>query len=259
LFERTRNGRAGTVLAVTLAFIAHAALANYTPDVTPRSPKTPPLEVQFVAAEPPPPPPPPPATAESPIAEPKLQAPAVAKPAAAPAAAPPPPAAAPAVLTAKEIEPAQASADMLDFTSDPNATQLSSGVVALGGKGTHGVRTASVTAPAVALPRAQGSGSGEALTQLGDLSRKPSLGVDDPCRGFFPPSALDNRAQASVLVVISKDGSVKRTSLVNESPAGQGFGAAAQACMKKQRFTPALDRQGQLAATQMRVNVRFNR
>lgn len=260
LFERTRNGRAGAVLAVSVACMTHVALASYTPDAhSVRPPMEPPLELEFVTEEPPPPPPPLP-TSEPPVVEPAPRAPAAAKPVAAPAAPPPPPAAAPAVVTAKELEPAQASPDMLDFTSDPNATALSSGVVAVGGKGDRGARNASLAAPQVTSARpAVAGGGGEELTQLGDLSRKPSLGVDDPCRGFFPSGALDNSAKVSLMVVIKKDGSVKSTSLANESPAGQGFGAAAQACMKKQRFVPALDRQGQLAATAMRVNVRFNR
>lgn len=262
LFERTRNGRVGAVLAVSVACITHVALASYTPAAhSVRPPMEPPLELEFVAEEPPPPPPPiPEPIPEPPSVEPVLRAPAAAKPVPTPAAPPPPPAAAPAVVTAKEIEPAQASADMLDFTSDPTATQLSSGVVAVGGKGDRGVRTASLSTPQVTTTRpAAGGGGGEELTQLGDLSRKPSLGADDPCRGFFPSGALDNSAKVAIMVVIKKDGSVKSTSLVNESPAGQGFGAAAQACMKKQRFVPALDRQGQVAATAMRVNVRFNR
>jgi len=62
-----------------------------------------------------------------------------------------------------------------------------------------------------------------------------------------------------VLVTIAKSGAVSKVTLVSESPAGQGFGAAARTCMSRKRFTVALDREGNAAATAVRVNVRFTR
>jgi len=94
---------------------------------------------------------------------------------------------------------------------------------------------------------------------VADLSQKPRLDESDPCRGFFPQSALDDSAQVSVMVVVGKTGSVGRATVVSETPSGQGFGAAARACMSSKRFTPALDRAGSPTATAVRVNVRFRR
>ena len=64
---------------------------------------------------------------------------------------------------------------------------------------------------------------------------------------------------AAVEMVIGKNGSVGNASVVSESPAGQGFGAAARRCMLSQTFVPALDHGGNAAATALNVNVRFTR
>ena len=66
-------------------------------------------------------------------------------------------------------------------------------------------------------------------------------------------------AQTAVMVVVAKSGAVSSATVLSESPAGQGFGAAARACLLAKHFTPALDREGQLAATAVRVNIRFSR
>jgi hypothetical protein len=52
---------------------------------------------------------------------------------------------------------------------------------------------------------------------------------------------------------------VQSARVVGETPAGQGFGGAARACMMSKHFTPALDKSGAVAATSLRVNVRFRR
>ena len=66
-------------------------------------------------------------------------------------------------------------------------------------------------------------------------------------------------ATAAVLVTIGKSGAVSSVQLVSESPAGQGFGAAARTCMHNKRFSPGLDRDGNPTATAIRVNIRFMR
>jgi hypothetical protein len=59
--------------------------------------------------------------------------------------------------------------------------------------------------------------------------------------------------------VIGKSGQVSNANVVSESPTGQGFGAAARRCMLDQVFVPALDRDGNAAATALNVNVKFSR
>jgi hypothetical protein len=66
-------------------------------------------------------------------------------------------------------------------------------------------------------------------------------------------------ALVSVRVVINKTGKVSRADVVSETPSGQGFGVAARTCMLDQVFVPAIDREGNAAATALAVNVRFSR
>ncbi|MGC4087595.1 MAG: energy transducer TonB [Polyangiaceae bacterium] len=216
-----------------------------------------PVEVELVAPPPPPAPPEPLPERETP---PEPQAAPRMAPARAAAAPPPAPAQAGALHTAKDDPSAQAQPEPLDFTHDPNVAGFGAGVVAVGGTAAFGVKNA---APA---PRQAEQGvapaaktSGESLTAAADLGRKPSLGESDPCRGYFPQAASDDVANASVMVTLNKSGSVSKVTLLNETPSGQGFGAAARACMQSKHFTPALDREGRPTATAIRVNVRFSR
>jgi hypothetical protein len=136
-----------------------------------------------------------------------------------------------------------------------------SGVVAIGGKAEVGASHAKLSA-APASTGTVGTASkplGDALISASDLSRKPGLDEGDPCRGYFPSGASDDVATAAVLVTIAKSGAVEVAQLLTESPAGQGFGAAARTCMSSKRFSPGLDRAGNPARTAIRVNVRFTR
>jgi outer membrane biosynthesis protein TonB len=244
------------LVAVLIAFAVHAGLGLYAAR---RAPDTslppPPVDVELAFREPPPPEPPPAPEPPKEPDPPKLEAP---KPVMAKAAAPPPAARAGAVLTAApDPTPAPAAAEPFDFTSDPNSHVYGSGVVAVGGTAAHGLAGAQLGGTGVAPKRDALPGDG--LTAAADLSQKPRLRVADPCRGFFPADARDDVAAASVRVVIGKDGKVRSAQLVNESPAGQGFGAAARRCMLDQTFVPAIDRDGNGAATAINVNVRFSR
>jgi outer membrane biosynthesis protein TonB len=211
-----------------------------------------PVEVELAFREPPPPPPVP----EPEAPEPPKAAPAP-KAAAPKVQAPPPAARAGAVLTALP-DPAQPeSAEPFDFTSDPNSNVYGSGVVAVGGTAQHGLEGARVGGQGLAAKREPSPGDG--LTAVADLSQKPRLHESDPCRGFFPSAATDDVATATVRVVIGKTGKVSSASVVTESPLGQGFGVAARTCMLQQVFAPALDREGNAAATALAVNVHFSR
>jgi outer membrane biosynthesis protein TonB len=178
------------------------------------------------------------------------------------AAAPPEPARAGALLTAKADPVAPAAIDEpVDFTNDPSVLGFGAGVVAIGGKAKVGAANArlSVAAPSTGTVGVALRPAGETLTPASDLSRKPGLGESDPCRGYFPSSALDDVASAAVMLTIGKSGAVSNVRLLSESPPQQGFGAAARTCMAGKRFSPGLDRDGNPTATAIRVNIRFKR
>jgi len=255
LFDSSPLGRGWGLLGWAVALGAHVLVAGLALSEH-RAPPPEPLALEVELAPPSPPaplpallPPPPEAhLAERPVA-PKV------------AAAAPEPAHVGALVTAKADPAASPKADEpVDFTNDPGALGFGSGIVAIGGKAEVGVARAQAS-PAAAhatgglAPKLAGDG----LTPVGDLSRKPGLGERDPCRGYFPSSASDDVASAAVMVTIGKSGAVSDVSLLSESPARQGFGAAATTCMKSKHFSPGLDRDGNAAATRIRVNVHFER
>lgn len=238
-------------VALLLAAAAHLGFGLWAPERAPAAPAPPRVvEVEFAQREPPPAPP-------QPVAAPAPPAPAPVR-AVAKAMAPPPAAKAAAVMTAAPNAPDPEPSDQpFDFTSDPTSTTLSSGVVAVGGTGTHGLAGAQLGGMGKEPVRAPAQGDG--LTAAGDLSQSPRLRNADPCRGFFPAQAQDDVATALVRVVVNREGVANSVSVISESPKGQGFGAAARTCMLEQRFSPALDRKGNAAATAVNVNVRFSR
>jgi TonB family protein len=252
LLKLAQPHRDRLLLAAVLALVGHAGLGLFaaTHTVTPVH-VAPPVDVEFVLREPPPPP--------DPIPDaPPPEAPKAAAPPVLAKAAPPPPAArAGAVVTALADAVQTEPAEPFDFTSDPNSHVYGSGVVAVGGQASHGLAGAQLGGRGTEPARAPSRGDG--LTALGDLSQRPRLRVQDPCRGFFPARARDDVAVVSVRVVVGKGGNVASASVVSESPTKQGFGAAARACMLDQTFIPALDRAGRPAATALAVNVRFSR
>jgi hypothetical protein len=259
LFANARASRGAGVLGWGIALAAHVAVASWAVvgqhHSASRVPA--PLEVELAAPEPLPPPPAP-VTPPPPDPAPAEHAPAaVAKAAAAAPAA----ARVGALLTAKsDPTPTPGADEPVDFTNDPSLVGFGSGVVAIGGKAEHGVTGAK------AGPAAAGAGvgsapkaSGDELVAASDLSRKPGLGENDPCRGYFPAGANDDVATAAVMVTIAKSGSVTNVQLLSETPPQQGFGAAARTCMAGKHFSPGLDRDGKPAATAIRVNIRFLR
>jgi outer membrane biosynthesis protein TonB len=258
IFAQAAPRRAFSMLGWGIALAAHvvaAGLAVKEHRTVPRPP--PPLEVEL-APPPAPPPVPVPVVTPPPIEERTERIP-VAKAA---AAAPPEPARAAALLTAKEDPAPTPNADEpVDFTNDPNAVGFGSGVVAVGGKALVGQANARPHSgpPSTGIGGSAPKGNGDALTPVANLSQKPSLNERDPCRGYFPATAQDDVASASVMVTIGKSGAVSNVQLLSESPPKQGFGAAARTCMASKRFSPGLDRDGKPAATAVRVNIRFMR
>jgi protein TonB len=208
------------------------------------------LEVTMLAPEPPPPPPPPPAPVTPEPEPPKpARAPDRAKP-----AAPPSPARAGALLTQPETPSSEPTAEEpVRFVTDPNGHGYGSGMVARGGTADHAEQV--VPVPPVPAPSAAKPG----LVFADKLSRQPSLGAHDPCRGYFPQAAQSDRGAVSVIATVRDQGTVARLEIENESPAGQGFGAAARACLNKQRFEPALDDAGKRTAARTRIRINFSR
>jgi hypothetical protein len=83
--------------------------------------------------------------------------------------------------------------------------------------------------------------------------------TSDPCRGGFPPDARDDAGDVSARVIVRPDGSAASASVDAESPQGQGFGAAARACLLATRFAPGVDRAGAAVTAPAVVHVRFRR
>jgi hypothetical protein len=52
---------------------------------------------------------------------------------------------------------------------------------------------------------------------------------------------------------------VSSVSVLSESPAAEGFGDAARACLAAQRFVPPLDRAGRPTRTATQVRIHFTR
>ncbi len=253
LFERAAPRRSLRHIAWAVALLVHASVvAVAVKEGRAAAAQSRPLEVELVPDEPPAPVPPPPPKLEE-----RVERAAVAKPA---AVAPPEPARAAALLTAKaDPTPSPNAEEPVDFTNDPSALGIGSGVVAIGGTAKVGLKHAQSGPVRPAAPAAAPGPVGDALTPASDLSRKPSLGESDPCRGFFPGAASDDVATAAVMVTIGRSGAVSAVQLLSESPPKQGFGSAARACMSGKRFSPGLDRDGRPTATQVRVNIRFSR
>ena len=262
VFGAATTRRAPRWIGAACAVAVHAAIVFVglsQHSISPSNAK--PIEIELAEPEPPSPVVPPDPT-PPPLPEPEPTPTHAPSPAHAAATAPPAPARAGALVTAKaDSTPSPGADEPVDFTNDPSVLGFGAGVVAVGGKAEVGAPRAKLSA-APAGTGTSGSASkplGDALVSAADLSRKPGLGDGDPCGGYFPSGASDDVATAAVLVTIAKSGAVEGAQLLTESPAGQGFGAAARTCMTRKRFTPGLDRAGNPARTAIRVNVRFTR
>ncbi|MET0592495.1 MAG: hypothetical protein ABW133_07340 [Polyangiaceae bacterium] len=240
---------------VALAVFAHGAAFGAAAKHPPPPPEWngPPLEVDLVPAPEPEPPPPP--SEPEPEASPN-SAPAMPQPVkAAPRPAAPTVAAAAkvgALLTSGETAD---SADPVAFFSDPNGGAYGSGVVAMGGKADHGTGPviAAVAAPAPVRPVV------DEVTPAANLSRAPLLEEADACRGFFPTEAAVDSAKVDLVVIVNANGRVKSLTIARESPAGEGFGAAARACLLSKQFSAALDRGGRAVTASASVRLHFTR
>jgi len=246
------NDTSSWLVCIAIACTLHGACVVYfaSARALPSAPQLRELEVTMLDPEPPPPPLP---VAPEPAPEPEPEKPVRAE--RAKAAAPPSPARAGALLTTPE-EPTQTpiADEPVRFVTDPNGRGYGSGMVARGGTADHAEHAVPVPPVLAPAPTAK-----PGLVFAERLSRQPSLGAHDPCRGFFPQGAQTNRGEVSVIATVRDQGSVVRTEIESETPLGQGFGAAARACLAKQRFEPALDDAGKPTAARTRVRITFAR
>lgn len=245
------RGRGDWLTSVALACTLHGGCMLYfvhTHARTVAAPALRELEVEMLAPEPPAPPPTP--APPRPAAEPVEPARA---PARTRAAAPPAPAHAGALLTQPEpATPAPQQDEPVRFVTDPNGRGYGSGLVARGGRAEHAEEAAVVAPERSAVAKAR-------LVFAPHLSRQPMLAESDPCRGYFPRNAQSDRGDVTVIATIQARGAVVATEIETEEPAGQGFAAAARACLGQQRFQPALDDDGKATAARTRVKIRFSR
>lgn len=261
-FERAlslRGGRvSGWLIAATAAHLALAVVLAGKASASP-SPPTPAIEVDLAQELPPEAPEPPKATADS---EPSAPA---APPPANPIARPitnvaPAPAKAGAVLAAKDDAPAPNGEEPVSFVTDPDGGEYGSGVVAKGGTAAVGLPGAQPPAAAPIASAAPTSAAKPIVQQpVANLSRKPSLDAADACKGYFPAEADDDSALVTLRVMVRESGDVQSATVVAETPKGQGFGAAARACLLARTFTPGRDEAGRPTPAQTTVNVRFRR
>jgi hypothetical protein len=240
---------------VALAVFAHgAAFAASDRPMPAVAWSGPPLEVELAPlAEPEP-------TLPSPEPE-QEDAPHPTPAAAPPMKAPAPRAAAPTVAAAAKVgalltsgETAD-SADPVAFLSDPNGGAYGSGVVARGGQADHG--TGPVAGPIATPPPVRPNV--DSVTPAADLSRVPALDEPDACRGFFPTDAAVDSAKVDLVVIVNASGRVKSINIARESPAGEGFGAAARACLMSKQFTAAQNRAGNAVTASASVRLHFTR
>lgn len=218
-------------------------------------------EIELVAPPAPPDPPPAPPPADT-VDTAKAAPPApVARAAAAPRLTPPPAAPPPAaragnVLTARD----GTAGDAIDFVTDPNGQAYGSGVVARGGTADHGApRAAPTPTPTPEKPAAPAAPRADAVAPPESLSRPARLSEPNPCAGYYPSAADADSGQVTVSLVVRPSGDLASLAVVSESPAGEGFGAAARACLAKKRLAPALDHGGQAVTAALTVRVRFSR
>jgi outer membrane biosynthesis protein TonB len=148
----------------------------------------------------------------------------------------------------------------VDFVTDPDGKSFGSGVVARGGtldRGTVATNVAPSRPPAVV--RGPARPGADAVTAPENLSRAARLDEPNPCAGFYPRSASADSGQVTLSLVVRPGGRLASAAVVSETPPGEGFGAAARACLADKTFAPALDRAGNAVTAALSLRVRFTR
>jgi protein TonB len=221
---------------ILVSIALHAGLARIRLEA-PRDARVdprPPVEVEVVA--------PPPRREEPRVTEPETRTPLRHAPARrAPAPAP----RVPAVLTSGEADDG-AAAFPPAHDGPPPSPAHDDEPVTFAAEPTYGVRPPKPTAqPAPAKNE--------------NLSRPARLDEADPCRGHFPTTARADGGTVTLAIAVDARGAVTSAAVVSESPAGEGFGAAARACLLEKRFSPARGGDGRATASSAGVRIHFSR
>jgi periplasmic protein TonB len=211
-------------------------------------------DIDILKPDPPPPPPPEPEPAKE---EPKevVKAPKEEK-----LNEPPPPAAA-AAQAAAVLTQAPDPNEPVDLTNSfvaGNADTYAGGVTQSTGTSTTAVRALHVA------PGGAPGGTGKVAGPAGngpDKSRAASLSGSKDWKCDFPAEAdVDQIDQAFVIVQVATgaDGSPQGVT-IRQDP-GHGFARAARTCAMKERYDPALDREGNpIAGSTKSIRIRFER
>lgn len=171
--------------------------------------------------------------------------------------APPAPAQAGQTLTAPDNAPSDGVAD---FTMVQGAgTAYAGGTTAAEGTSQKAVRGPASTQGKPDAPQVAPAAP-KLAAPAKDLSR-PALPASNDwnCSHLFPsdPEA-GNHAVVVIVVTVRPDGTPRSIGVMQDP--GHGFGAAARACALSQRYSPALDRDGQATtASTPPITVRFTR
>jgi protein TonB len=169
----------------------------------------------------------------------------------------PAPAQAGKTLTAPDDD----AAAMVDFTLVQGSGQTyAGGTTTTLGTSTTAVHGAASDRAAAGPARPAATRPAPSIAAGPDRSRGAAPAVADwNCSRLFPsdPDAGD-QAIVLIAVTVSPSGTAQAVTVLRDP--GHGFGAAAKSCAMGQRFSPALDRQGNpVAATTPPITVRFTR
>jgi protein TonB len=214
-------------------------------------------EVDLLKAEPPPPPPP--AEPPPPQEEPKEAPPVVVRETKPNEAPSPAPAAAKASAVLTQAPDPNEPVDLTNSFVTGTADSYAGGVTQTTGTSNTAVYGARNTAPGGA-PGGTGKTPGPAGNGP-DRSRAASLAGSKDWKCDFPPEAdVDQIDQAFVVVQVATraDGSPDRVTILSDP--GHGFGRAARVCAMRERYDPALDREGNaVAGSTKSIRIRFER
>lgn len=98
------------------------------------------------------------------------------------------------------------------------------------------------------------------LRQLASRAHGPRLQpVADPCHGMFPRGADHDEGSVVVALEVTPQGKPAVPRVLEEFPRGEGFAAAARACLPRLRFEPAADEAGHPVVSKSVVRLRFHR
>jgi protein TonB len=182
--------------------------------------------------------PPEPPSNPLPAASPKETVQHVARAASAPSRPSPPATAAQAAHTL--TAPPSAAEEVADFTMvQGEGAAYAGGTTTSRGTSTAAVRTRIVGGNGGGVAAAPGDGPSEGP----DRSRRAAPEADDwRCSDLFPAAAEVDEAKVTIAVRVRADGVPLGVDTLRDP--GRGFGTAARACAMRQRYVPALDREG---------------